>query len=121
MDVYYYGSILKSSFVIAAGGQRLLILGHGDIDNLTHIRDVEGIVKILVSLNYLARRGCSYFRQYDFCDSYDINYNFLFRGIIKNEDVLVAYILDLFKMSTINYDNAKEFKRNELNKKILYL
>ena len=99
---------MESFSVIEAGGQRLLILGHGDIGNLTRVLQVEGIVKTFVSLTYLARLECSYFGQYDFCDLYDINEIVLLRGIIKNVDLLVVDIKDLFNMTIINYDNAKE-------------
>jgi len=63
-----YETSSESSFVIAAGGQRLLILGQGDIGNLFDVLHVEGIVKNLISLTYLACLGCSYFGKFEFCD-----------------------------------------------------
>ena len=45
-----YEARLEPSFVIAAGGQRLLILEQGDIGNLLDVLHVEGIVKNLISL-----------------------------------------------------------------------
>ena len=56
-----YETIFEPNYVIAAGGQRLLIQGHGDIGNLTNVLHVHGIVKNLISLTFLARLGCSYF------------------------------------------------------------
>jgi hypothetical protein len=61
-----YVSYNNPSYVVAAGGQQLLILGKGNVGNLTEVLHVEGIVKNLISLTYLARRGCSYFGQFRF-------------------------------------------------------
>ena len=111
-----YQTRAEPTFVVTAGGQRLLILGEGDVGNLTGVLHVEGIVKNLVSLTFLARSGCSYFGQYDFCDLYDVNDNFLLRGQIQSEDLLVVDIQDLFNMPYINYEDGLEFQREEFNR-----
>ena len=110
-----YEPRLESSFVIAAGGQRLRILGQGDIGNLFDVLHVEGIVKNLISLTFLARLGCSYFGKFEFCDLFDVNDNILLRGVIMNEDLLVVDIQDLFNMPCINCDAAQEFQHNSFN------
>ena len=108
-----YVAYTNPSYVVAAGGQQLLILGKRNVGNLTEVLHVEGIVKNLISLTYLARRGCSYFGQFEFCDLYDVNSISLLRGKIEFEDLLVVDIVDLFNMPIINYD--AEYQKNEFN------
>ena len=46
---------MEPSFVIAAGGQRLLIIGQGDIGKLFDVLHLEGIGKNLISLTFIAQ------------------------------------------------------------------
>ena len=116
-----YEASSESSFVIAAGGQRLLILGQGDIGNLFDVLHVEGIVKNLISLTYLARLGCSYFGKFEFCDLFDVNGNILIRGLIKEDDLLVVDIQDLFNIPCINCDAIQNFQHNYSNQENIIL
>ena len=117
-----YKNKCDAAYVTAAGGQKLLILGVGDVYNLKDVLHVQGIVKNLISLTYLARMGCSYFGQYDYCNLYDVNDNFLLRGQIQTENLLIVDIQDLFNMPSINYDDGMEFQRNILNdENIIYM
>ena len=50
-----------------------------------------------------------------FCDLYDVNNNFLSKGRIQNENLLVVNIQDLFNMPYINYKDGLEFQREEFN------
>ena len=111
----------ESSFVIAAGGQRLLILGQGDIGNLIDVLHVEGIVKNLISLTYLARLGCSYFGKFESCELFDVNEKLLLRGFIKEDDLLIVDIQDLFNMPCINCDAAQSFQHNSSNQENIIL
>ena len=96
-------------------------MGQGDIGNLLDVLHVEGIVKNLISLTFLARLGCSYFGKFEFCDLYDVNGNILIRGNIMEDDLLVVDIQDLFNMSSIDCDAAQEFQRNTSNEENVIL
>ena len=95
-DFWLFTNYEKSndlSYVTAAGGQQLSILGYGDIGNLTNVLHVAGIVKNLISLTYLALLGCSYFGQYNFCDLFDVNNKLTKDGRILDDLQDELYIL----------------------------
>ena len=56
---------------------------------------MEVNVKKSLSLTFLVRNGLYYFGQYDICNVYDVNDNFLMKGKIEGEDHLVVDIDDL--------------------------
>ena len=61
--------------------------------------------------------GCSYFGQYDYCSLYYVNYNFLLRGQINTENLLIVDIKGLFNMPLIYYWDGIEYQRNIFNDK----
>ena len=79
-----------AAYVTAVGDQKLIILGVGDIYNLKDVLHVQWIVKNSISLTFLARVGCSYFGQYDYCNLYVVNHKLLSSGQIYNENFICS-------------------------------